>query len=176
MKLLIVVDMQHDFIDSALGSPEAQAIVPRVKDKILQYVRENLTVVFTRDTHYVDYLYTQEGKHLPVEHCIKNTPGWEIHKDLEITEDLFHIVDKNAFGYADWPAWFEQHGYNVADFESIELAGLCTDICVISNALLLKAFYPEVPIKVDISCCAGVTPESHLAALNVMRACQIDVY
>lgn len=175
MKLLIVVDMQHDFIDGALGSPEAQAIVPAVKEKIAQYVKDNQLVVFTRDTHFDNYLQTWEGKNLPVPHCILGTPGWEIHKDLEVSEDFFQIVNKVSFGYDAWTTWFEMQGYNISDYESIELVGLCTDICVVSNAFLLKAFYPEVPISVDASCCAGVTAASHLNALEVMRGCQITI-
>lgn len=175
MRLLIVVDMQHDFIDGALGSPDAQAIVPAVKNKIMEYVSENQAVIFTRDTHFTDYLQTQEGKNLPIPHCIKGTRGWEIHENLEAHEDFYHIVDKTSFGYSDWATWFEANGYNVTDYEAIELVGLCTDICVVSNALLLKAFYPEIPIMVDASCCAGVTRTSHLNALNTMRSCQIAV-
>lgn len=163
-KTLIVVDMQNDFIDMALGTPEAQAIVPRVKAKIEAYLENGDEVLFTRDTHGEDYLDTPEGQKLPVVHCVKGTAGWQI------ADGLYHegcrIIDKPNFG---WPHWDREA------FEAVELVGLCTDICVVSNALILKAQHPSVPIAVDASCCAGVTPASHEAALGTMRMCQIDV-
>jgi nicotinamidase-related amidase len=165
-KTLIVIDMQNDFISDALGTKEAQAIVPNVKKKIEEYKARGDVVLFTRDTHYDDYLETNEGKHLPVQHCIKDTPGWQISEELD-TEGC-PCIDKESFGFRHWDMLGD-------DIESIELIGLCTDICVVSNALILKATYPEVNITVDASCCAGVTPESHKAALLTMKMCQINV-
>lgn len=179
MKLLIVVDMQNDFISGSLGTPEAQAIVPNVKKKIEEYRKNGDMVVFTRDTHSENYLETNEGKHLPVKHCIEGTDGWQIHNDLNLTiEEDFEelIIDKTSFGYNAWDYELEAYGVELDDDDlSIELLGLCTDICVVSNALILKATYPEATITVDASCCAGVTPEKHLAALEVMKSCQIEV-
>jgi nicotinamidase-related amidase len=165
-KTLIVIDMQNDFIDGALGTKEAQAIVPNVKKKIEEYEARGDAIVFTRDTHQSDYLNTNEGKHLPVEHCIEGTYGWEISNELNLTSP-YPIVDKPTFGNLNWKTFF--------DFEEVELVGLCTDICVVSNALILKATFPEINITVDASCCAGVTPESHKAALTTMKMCQIEV-
>lgn len=165
MKTLIVVDMQNDFIDGALGTKEAQAIVPNVKKKIEEYKARGDEIIFTRDTHFSNYLETNEGKHLPVEHCIEGTHGWQIRDEL-FTEPM-PIVDKPTFGNLHWKSFF--------DFKEVELVGLCTDICVVSNALILKAMYPEIDITVDASCCAGVTPESHQAALTTMKMCQINV-
>ena len=161
-KTLIVVDMQKDFIDGALGSKEAIAIVENVKNKIAQYVKNRDEIIFTRDTHQSDYLSTNEGKNLPVEHCIQGTDGWKIQEDLEVPGAIY--IDKPTFGYMDWK------DYNL---EEVELVGLCTDICVVSNALIIKATYPEIQVSVDASCCAGVTPESHkhipTASLRVSR-------
>jgi len=165
MKALIVVDMQNDFISGSLGTKEAQAIVPNVKKKIEEYIARGDEVIFTRDTHSVDYLSTNEGKHLPVEHCINGTYGWLVADEVNYPE-CTHI-NKKTFGYTLW----DYEG----DFEEIEIVGLCTDICVVSNALILKATFPEINITVDASCCAGVTPESHQAALTTMKMCQINV-
>ncbi len=166
MKTLIVVDMQKDFIDGALGTKEAVAIVPNVVKKIQEYRDRGDQIIFTRDTHQKNYLETQEGKKLPVEHCIEGTEGWQITKELEVkAEDI--VINKVTFGHV----WDK----NVIKGDEIELVGLCTDICVISNALGLKAVLPETPIKVDASCCAGVTPQSHSNALEAMKMCQIDV-
>ena len=164
MKTLIVVDMQNDFIDGALGTKEAQAIVPNVKKKIKEYKSRGDEIIFTRDTHEANYLDTNEGKHLPVEHCIYGTHGWEIANGLEV-ENCWY-VNKPTFGWTHW---------NKHDFNEVEIIGLCTDICIVSNALILKATFPEIKITVDASCCAGVTPESHKAALTTMKMCQIDV-
>ncbi len=161
---LIVIDMQNDFISGSLGTSEAQAIVENVKNKISQYSAKGDEIIYTRDTHYPDYLSTPEGKKLPVEHCIKDTHGWQIADGIE-AEDA-KIIDKPSFGYTGWDKF---------DFESIELVGLCTDICVVSNALILKAMFPNAEITVDASCCAGVTPESHRAALETMAMCQINI-
>ena len=167
-KTLIVIDMQNDFIDGALGTKEAQAIVPNVKKKIEEYKARGDEVIFTRDSHLEDYLETNEGKHLSIEHCIFNTHGWEITNELDTTGCIY--VDKYSFGWTGWRQFVE-----FFDFEEIELVGLCTDICVVSNALILKAQFPEIDITVDASCCAGVTPESHKAALLTMKMCQINV-
>ena len=166
-RTLIVIDMQNDFIDGALGTKEAQAIVPNVKKKIEEYKARGDEIIFTRDTHFYNYLETNEGKHLPVEHCIRNTHGWQIADGLEVAGSS--CIDKDTFGYLDWG-----YEYDLRTNE-IEILGLCTDICVVSNALILKATYPNANITVDASCCAGVTPESHQAALTTMKMCQINV-
>lgn len=163
-KTLIVVDMQNDFIDMALGTEEAVAIVPAVKKKIEEYLKNGDEIIFTRDTHGENYLETPEGKKLPVPHCIKGTKGWEIADGLYVTG--CKIIDKPNFG---WPFWNEEK------LEEVEIIGLCTDICVVSNALIIKASFPEAAVRVDKSCCAGVTPESHDAALTTMQMCQIDI-
>ena len=166
MKTLIVIDCQNDFIDGTLGTKEAQTIIPNVKKKIEEYKVRGDEIIFTRDTHFDNYLETNEGKHLPVEHCIKNTHGWQIADGLEVAGSNY--INKYTFGYLDW------REYNLKTNE-IELIGLCTDICVVSNALILKATYPDANITVDASCCAGVTPESHKAALTTMKMCQINI-
>ncbi len=163
-KTLIVVDMQNDFIDMALGTKEAVAIVPRVKEKIEEYAKRGDEIIFTRDTHSEDYLQTTEGKKLPVEHCIKGTKGWEIADGLYVEGSK--IIDKPNFG---WPHWGEEK------LEEVEIIGLCTDICVVSNALIIKATFPDAHVKVDKNCCAGVTVESHQAALQTMGMCQIEI-
>ncbi len=167
MKYLIVVDMQVDFINGSLGSDLATAIVPNVVKKVKNY---NGKVIFTRDTHFKEYLQTQEGRNLPVEHCIKDTNGWEICEELK--PYVKKVVDKITFGSIDLPEVIKGYGEEI---EEIELCGLCTDICVISNAMLLKASFPEVKISVDASCCAGVTLESHNNALNAMKVVQIEI-
>ena len=200
-RYLIVVDMQKDFIDGSLGTEEAQSIVEKVKEKILSYPKDR--VYATLDTHGEDYLSTQEGKMLPVPHCIKGTEGWGLHpmlKDLILPD---HFFEKGSFGSLQLAesmrtlftkqvieeATMAKNTGNIKDTVeirgdaeigaypdfTIELVGLCTDICVVSNALLLKAFLPEIPISVDSSCCAGVTKEKHLAALETLRSCQIEV-
>ncbi|MBE6666248.1 MAG: cysteine hydrolase [Ruminococcaceae bacterium] len=163
-KTLIVIDMQNDFIDMALGTKEAVAIVPNVKAKIEEYVKNGDEIIFTRDTHFENYLETPEGKKLPVLHCIRGTRGWEIADGLYVQGA--RIIDKPTFGYRDWQN---------ETLEDVEIIGLCTDICVVSNALIIKANFPKANVKVDSSCCAGVTPESHEAALLTMKMCQIDV-
>ena len=170
-KVLVVVDMQNDFIDGALGTKEAVAIVPGVKEKIENF---DGVVLFTRDTHETYYLDTQEGKKLPVPHCIRDTEGWQIRSELDALRKT-EPIDKETFGSTDS---CRRTGGNVDEdneIESITFVGLCTDICVISNALLAKASLPEVPIIVDAKCCAGVTPESHENALKAMEACQIQI-
>lgn len=171
-KALIVVDMQKDFIDGALGTKEAAAILPLVAQKLTAARAAGWAVYFTRDTHGSDYLQTQEGKNLPVEHCVAGTPGWQIVPALPT--DGAVVLDKPTFGSR---LLAERLAADHASdpFEEITLVGLCTDICVISNALLIKAFLPEVPLAVDAACCAGVSPASHQNALAAMRVCQIAV-
>lgn len=163
-KTLIVVDMQNDFIDGSLGTKEAQAIVEKVREKIKSYQENGGEIIFTRDTHTKDYLNTNEGKHLPVEHCIAGTDGWKIADGLEVPNAKY--VDKPSFGWMKWDEFA---------LEEVELVGLCTDICVVSNALIIKAMYPEIDVTVDASCCAGVTPKTHKAALETMKMCQVNV-
>ncbi len=173
-RLLIVIDMQNDFIDGSLGTKEAQAIVPAVVEKIREF---DGTVLFTRDTHGEDYLQTAEGKKLPVAHCIKGTMGWELQEEIDMlrAEKNAAVFDKQTFGSKDLAEYISKNIQNSGSIDSIILCGLCTDICVISNALLLKAYMPEVPIEVDSTCCAGVTVESHKNALEAMAMCQIEI-
>ena len=167
-KLLTVVDMQNDFVTGSLGTKEAQAIVGNVKAKVEEYQENGNEVIFTRDTHTQLYLETQEGRNLPVVHCVKGTTGWEIVEELKTYAKK--IFDKPAFGSVELGNYLADGNYT-----EIEFVGLCTDICVVSNALLCKAFLPEVKISVDSLCCAGVTPESHEAALLTMKMCQVEV-
>lgn len=169
MKVLCVIDMQKDFIDGALGTPEAVAIVDKVADKIDSYIKSGDKVIFTRDTHCKNYMETAEGKKLPVPHCIKGTPGWQISDRLTVGEST--VIDKPTFGSVELSEYIS----SLDNVQAIEFVGLCTDICVISNVLLLKAKLPEVPISVDSQCCAGVTPESHRNALEAMKMCQIEI-
>lgn len=185
MKILVLVDLQNDFIDGALGSPEAQAIVPNVVRKLENTDMGETLVLFTKDTHYEDYLDTLEGKLLPVKHCIENTPGWSINKQISSVVDntygrmiygssrvINNRIYKNTFGSDDLRDFLLQYKNEI---EEIEFVGLCTDICVVSNVLMARQTLPNTPIVVDASCCAGVTPEKHEAALEVMRSCQIEV-
>ena len=171
--ILIVVDVQKDFVYGTLGTPEAQNMLPILLKKVQDF---NGTVILTQDTHMTDYLDTQEGRLLPIPHCIEGTPGWELTAELKILQEKagYTVYKKPTFGStlltADLCALYEQGNLN-----SVELIGLCTDICVVSNALLFKANMPELPIYVDAVCCAGVTPEKHKAALEVMSSCQIIV-
>lgn len=167
MKYLIVVDMQNDFTTGSLGSTQAVAIIPNVVAKVKSFSGK---VIFTRDTHGVDYLQTQEGKKLPIVHCVKDSDGWQICDELKPYVE--QVVDKITFGSVTLPHILSKQGEPI---DEIELCGLCTDICVISNAMILKAAFPEVKITVDASCCAGVTLESHNTALNAMMAVQIEV-
>ena len=178
-KILIVVDMQNDFIDGALGSKEAQAIVPCVIKKIEAYKKQNKSVYFTKDTHQMDYFSTQEGRNLPIEHCILGTKGWELIDGIkklaescnaDREEDI--IFEKGTFGARELTMKLAMKKDEISE---IELVGVCTDICVISNAIVLKTFMPEVKITVDANCCAGVTNESHRNALEAMKMCQIQV-
>ena len=177
-KLLIVVDMQNDFVTGSLANPNVQAIIPNIVDKLK--AKDYSYLIFTRDTHQKNYLETQEGKNLPVEHCIEGTKGWEIVPELqEFTKNAF-IVDKPSFGYKDWQKklneLFDDENNQPGDFpEEIELIGTCTGICVQSNAVILKSIYPEMPISVDSKCCACLNEETHNAALTVMKTQQIFV-
>lgn len=166
-KILVVVDMQKDFIDGALGTAEAVSIVPKVIEKIKAASGE---VVFTKDTHSTIYPMTQEGIKLPVPHCIKGTDGWELADEIEPLCQGCRVFEKPTFGSIELAEYLAD-----GDFSEIEIIGLCTDICVISNALLIKAYLPEVKITVDSACCAGVTPDSHNNALSAMKMCQIEV-
>lgn len=167
MKVLIVIDMQNDFITGSLGTEEAQSIMENVKKKIRSYQNIGDAIFFTRDTHDKGYMYTLEGHYLPVKHCISGSDGWNIADGLEVPNCQY--VNKQTFGY---PYWYDLLR---GPIKQIELIGVCTDICVISNALILKANYPRIPIYVDASCCAGTTPDAHKAALQVMKSCQIEI-
>ena len=170
-KILVGVDMQNDFVDGSLGTKEAVGIVENVVEEIKKYRTEDIFA--TRDTHPENYLETQEGKHLPVVHCVKNTNGWEINKEVAAVLKDAKIIDKLTFGSKE----LAEEITKIAEKEEVEvtLVGLCTDICVVSNALLIKAYLPEISVKVIASCCAGVTPESHEAALTTMKMCQVEV-
>ena len=164
MKYLVVIGMQNDYVTGALKNEAAQAIVPGICNKIKEYNANKFPVFLVYDKRDDNYLSTYEGKHLPVPHCIEGTKGWEIREGLEVENATY--INKNSFGYTGWGDF---------DLEEVELVGLCTDICVVSNALLIKAIYPEINVTVDSSCCAGVTPERHRAALDTMRSCQVNV-
>lgn len=186
MKIAVYVDLQNDFIDGALGTKEAVAIVPRVVEKLKNTDLKSTLVLFTKDTHYDNYMDTLEGKMLPVPHCIENTPGWSINKEISSVFDntvskLVCSTDKikksriykNTFGSDDLRDFLIEHKN---DIEEIEFCGLCTDICVVSNVLMARQVLHNTPIRVDKNCCAGTSPERHLAALEVMKSCQIEVY
>ena len=173
-KLLVVVDMQVDFVNGALGTKEAEAIVPAVVKKIEAEIAAGSTVVFTRDTHQANYPETQEGRNLPVIHCVEETEGWQLIPELRSLAAGRKIFNKDTFGSIRLAHYVAANAFaNV--FDTIELIGLCTDICVISNAMILKAAAPEVPVSVCAECCAGVTPESHKNALDAMKICQIAI-
>ena len=167
MNILVVVDMQNDFIDGALGTPEAVKIVPYVKTLIENFDGK---VFFTRDTHFENYMDTQEGRNLPVKHCVQGTAGWEIRAELDALRKT-EPIDKLTFGASALPEVLKKE----ENIESITFAGLCTDICVISNVMITKAFFPEVPLIVDAAGCAGVTPQSHHNALEAMKMCQVTI-
>ena len=169
-KLLVVVDMQVDFVNGALGTKEAEAIVPAVVKKMKEEIAAGSTVVFTRDTHQDNYLNTQEGRNLPVIHCVEGTAGWQLIPELRDLAEGRKIFNKGTFGSIQLA-----HYVAANSFDTIELIGLCTDISVISNAMILKAALPEVPVSVCAECCAGVTPESHNNALAAMKMCQIGI-
>ncbi len=172
MKYLIVVDMQNDFITGSLGTKEAQSILPKVIEKVKNF---DGIVIYTKDTHQAEYLSTQEGKNLPVEHCIEGTWGWMLADELEKLSVGCKVFNKPTFGSVELAEYLVEENAKEA-IEEIELCGLCTDICVISNAFVIKANLTEVPVSVDASCCAGVTPESHLNALSAMKMCQVKVH
>ncbi|EKF52102.1 cysteine hydrolase family protein [Lactococcus garvieae] len=165
-KLLVLIDFQNDFIDGSLGTAEAQAIVANVIEKLATYGESERLA--TQDTHFEDYLSTQEGQNLPVIHCQKGTLGWEIRKEAQV--GFKRVFEKSIFGSVQLAEYVRD-----TEVDQVELIGICTDICVVSNALLIKSFAPEVKIIVDASCCAGVTPESHEAALQTMASCQIQI-
>ncbi len=168
-RLLVVVDMQNDFIDGSLGTKEAQAILGAVEEKIRRYEEDKEgEVVFTLDTHFANYLDTLEGKKLPVSHCIKDTEGWKLYPSLEQYPGKRY--EKSTFGCVSMARDLEK-----CEYERIEFVGVCTDVCVIANALIMRTVFPGTPIIVDASCCAGVTPEGHKNALEAMKACQIDI-
>ncbi len=169
MKVLCVIDMQNDFIDGALGTKEAEAITDNVAAKIEAYRRNGDRVIFTRDTHFDNYMQTQEGRNLPVPHCIKDSDGWQISEKLAVGDST--VIDKPSFGSVELGDFIA----GLDGVEAVELVGLCTDICVISNAMIIKAKLPEVKVSVDSQCCAGVTPESHMNALEAMKMCQIEI-
>lgn len=171
--MLIVIDMQNDFTYGALKNEQAISVISNIAAKIEEYDGE---VVFTRDTHYENYLETREGRYLPVEHCIKGKDGWQIVDELERLriKHGYDAFDKETFGSVDL-AKYVSDKYKEGKVKEVELVGVCTDICVISNAMLIKAFVPELDVKVDSKCCAGVTVESHENALNAMKACQIEI-
>jgi nicotinamidase-related amidase len=170
-KLLLVIDMQTDFVDGALGTAEAVAIIPNVLREIAKY--EKVDIIATRDTHPDEYMETREGRHLPVPHCIKGTPGWEIHPAIAPALEGCLVIDKPTFGSTE----LCDHIVKLASEEEIEvtLIGLCTDICVVSNAMLIKAALPEIEVSVVADACAGVTPDTHSAALTTMKMCQINI-
>ena len=170
---MIVVDMQKDFVDGALGTAEAAAIVERAAEKIRRFDGD---CIATLDTHDESYLQTAEGKNLPVPHCIRGTEGWRLDPAIEaaLREKKSSLLEKPTFGSMELPRLIAEK-YDINDL-SVELIGVCTDICVVTNALLLKTAFPELPVTVDSTCCAGVTPEKHEAALETMRSCQIEVY
>ena len=169
MKILVVIDMQVDFITGSLANKEGEKIVGKIKDKIDNYISNGDEVIFTQDTHPENYLNSQEGKKLPVEHCIRGTEGWRIVSQLRYNECI--IFEKPTFGSLELAKYLS----TLEDVEEIEFVGVCTDICVISNAMIVKAAMPEVTIKVDSSCCAGTTVENHENALKAMSMCQIDI-
>ena len=173
-KVLIVIDMQNDFVTGSLGTPEAQAIVPKVRAKIEEFMKSNDTVFYTQDTHYSDYLETLEGKYLPVRHCIKYTTGWDFIPEISEFPNEMMIITKETFGFGEWGMYLRLVLDRYDDYQ-FELIGLCTDICVISNALILRAQFPNSEIIVHADCCAGTTPEKHKVALEVMKSCQIIV-
>ena len=182
-KFLVVVDMQNDFIDGSLGTKEAQAIVPRVAKRIRKAIDDGWFIIYTQDTHYDNYLETNEGKHLPVKHCIEGTEGWQINEEILAaliteTEAKMKRVEKNTFGSFLIPFLIQMNAGEASYLKGeceVEFVGLCTDICVVSNALLVKSMAPEANLYVNASCCAGTTPERHKAALDVMYSCHINI-
>lgn len=171
-KIMIVVDMQNDFVIGVLGSQAAVDTIPHIIERLNEYDSKNDYIYFTRDSHFRYYMETLEGKKLPIPHCIIGTDGWKICPELNDYATKVRTINKFTFG-ADWG--YELTDFDDGDFDSIELCGVCTDICVVSNALILRAMFPNTPIKVYANACAGTSPEAHEAALKVMESCQIDV-
>ena len=170
-RAIIVVDMQNDFVFGELSTDEAREIIPRLVDKLEEVVREkSADLIFTQDTHKDDYLSTQEGRNLPIVHCIKNTEGWEIISDLKrFTPYAKAVIEKKTFGSTRLPSL-------IKPYREVIFMGVCTDICIISNAMLVKSFYPELLVSVDAGCCAGTSPENHATALTAMKNCQCKIY
>jgi len=166
-KVLVVVDMQNDFVFGSLANPAAQEIIPQIKSEIESDKYQK--VLFTKDTHHSDYLNTYEGKHLPVEHCQYQTPGWDVVDGLKEFSNENNTILKPTFGFIDWRNVLDE------EYDEIVVVGTCTDICVVSNAIILHTTFPETKVTVFSSCCAGLTPEKHEAALSVMESCQINV-
>lgn len=169
-KILVVIDMQNDFVTGSLGTKEACGIVEKVRKKIESGIKEGQEIVFTRDTHDETYSDTQEGHFLPVKHCLKGSDGWELIPEIRSLVSGRKVFDKPTFGSIGLAEYIR-----TGRFDEVELIGVCTDICVVSNALLVKTYVPEIPVLVDSSCCAGVTPESHDSAISTMKMCQIIV-
>ena len=169
-KALIIIDMQNDFVTGALGTQEARDMLPRLVKKLEDIVADGaVDLIFTQDTHVDNYLDTQEGRNLPIPHCIKKTDGWQIVPELQkFTAHAKAVIEKKTFGSTRLPSL-------IKPYEVVEFAGVCTDICVVSNALLIKAFYPEQRVQIDAACCAGSTPEAHQKALDIMRGCQCKI-
>ena len=165
-RLLIVIDMQNDFISGALKNPDAEAIVDKIAKAVAEFDGD---IIATRDTHAEDYLTTSEGKYLPVPHCIQGTQGWEIASSIAkaLAAKNAKIIDKPTFGYLAWDG--------LSGYDEAILTGTCTDICVVSNALVLKAKYPDLRLKVNAALCAGTSKENHEAALKVMACCQTEI-
>lgn len=173
MKALIVIDFQNDFVYGSLGTPEARSIISTVKSLVEKAYEDDNVIIYTRDTHYHDYSKTQEGYKLSVPHCLYGTEGWRVVPECDLKEIACNLVfhrDKNTFGYNDW-----ENEPLLKTVDEIIICGVCTDICVVTNALLLKTYFPETIIKVVASACAGTTPENHAAALQVMKSCQVEV-
>ena len=180
-KILIVVDMQNDFITGSLGSLLTQSVVPNVTERVRKAMIDNDWIIFTKDTHNADYLSTPEGVKLPVEHCITGTEGWKIIPELiDVQDELeyinYAIIEKPIFGSVKLMEFLNENwDFNGLDVPEIEFIGVCTDICVVSNALMAKSYFPNAKISVNASCCAGTTINNHLSAIDVMRCCQIDI-
>lgn len=170
-RAIIVIDMQNDFVFGELSTNEAREIIPRLVEKLDKVVKEkSADLIFTQDTHKDDYLSTQEGRNLPIVHCIKNTEGWEIIPDLNrFTKNAKAVIEKKTFGSTRLPSL-------IKPYKEVVFTGVCTDICILSNAVLVKAFYPELLVSVDAKCCAGTTPENHANALTAMKNCQCKIY
>ncbi len=170
-KAIIVIDMQNDFVYGELGTDQAREMLPRLVDKLEKVVKEkSADLIFTQDTHKEDYLTTQEGRNLPVVHCIKNSEGWELISDMKrFTPFAKAVIEKKTFGSTRLPSL-------IKPYKEVEFVGVCTDICILSNALLVKAFYPELVVSVDAECCAGTTPENHATAITAMKNCQCIIY